>query len=115
MTPRVDADADVDARDDVDVALNARAPNPAWTKAPWASISTSNRPRSTRGFERRPPRASDADVRDEDRVRRRQDAAEEFSLRQGGEPPAVPLHLVVGGPAPAAQESSALAHVNRAG
>ena len=66
MAPRVDADADVDAVDDVDVACNARAPNPAWTKAPWASISTSNRPRSTRGFERRPPRASDADDEDED-------------------------------------------------
>ena len=66
MTPRVDVDADAEATHDVDVALNARAPNPAWTKAPWASISTSNRPRSTRGFERRPPRASDADVRDED-------------------------------------------------
>ena len=66
MAPRVDADANVDAVDDVDVACNARAPNPAWTKAPWASISTSNRPRSTRGFERRPPRASDADGQDED-------------------------------------------------
>ena len=64
MTPRVDADADAEATHDVDVALNARAPNPAWTKAPWASISTSNRPRSTRGFERRPPRASDADDED---------------------------------------------------
>ena len=50
MAPRVDADANVDAVDDVDVACIARAPNPAWTKAPWASISTSNRPRSTRGL-----------------------------------------------------------------
>ena len=38
-----DADVDVDAR----VGVGSRAPNPAWTKAPWASISTSKRPRPT--------------------------------------------------------------------